>query len=93
MSAAFQNDEVFVIRSKSTALCALHSEATALIESRHPERSVLGEVKDLGSANLRFFTAAKNAALQRRSSSGSVLRYRRVSASHFEMLRFAQLDS
>jgi hypothetical protein len=31
----------------STALCVLHSEVTALKESRHPERSVLREVKSL----------------------------------------------
>ncbi len=35
------------MRSISTALCALHSEVTALKEGRHPERSVLGEVKSL----------------------------------------------
>jgi DNA-binding NarL/FixJ family response regulator len=33
--------------SISTARRALHSEVTALKESRHPERSVLGEVKSL----------------------------------------------
>jgi hypothetical protein len=37
---------------------------TALQEGCHPERSVLGEVKDLNLANLRFFTVAKNAAVQ-----------------------------
>jgi hypothetical protein len=36
-----------VILRISTARCAFHSEVTALKESRHPERSVLGEVKDL----------------------------------------------
>jgi hypothetical protein len=50
--------------SISTALCPLHSEVTALEESCHPERSVLGEVKDLQTAKLRFFTAAKCAAVQ-----------------------------
>jgi DNA-binding NarL/FixJ family response regulator len=33
--------------SISTTLRALHSEETALKEGRHPERSVLGEVKSL----------------------------------------------
>ncbi len=50
--------------SISTTLYVLHFEVTALKEGRHPERSVLGEVKDLHPANLRFFTAAKNAAVQ-----------------------------
>jgi hypothetical protein len=36
-----------VMLSISTALFALQSEVTALEESRHPERSVLGEVKSL----------------------------------------------
>jgi hypothetical protein len=31
---------------------------TEAIPFRHPERSVLREVKDLDSANLRFFTTA-----------------------------------
>jgi hypothetical protein len=47
--------------SISTTLYVLHFEVTALKEGRHPERSVLGEVKDLHPANLRFFTAAKHA--------------------------------
>jgi hypothetical protein len=50
--------EAFVTLSISTARRALHSEETALKESRHPERSVLGGVKDLNSANLKFFTVA-----------------------------------
>jgi hypothetical protein len=47
-----------VMLSNSIARRALHSEVTTLKESRHPKRSVLGEVKDLNSANLKFFTVA-----------------------------------
>jgi hypothetical protein len=43
-----------VMLSISTALFALQSEVTALEESRHPERSVLGEVKDLSIAPWDF---------------------------------------
>jgi hypothetical protein len=49
----------------STALCPLHSEVTALEESCHPERSVLGEVKDLYLASGES-SVARDAPLERR---------------------------
>ena len=61
-------DKMPVMLSISTACCPFHFEVMALKGGRHPERSVLGEVKDLNFAILRFITTAMNAAVKMRLS-------------------------